>query len=309
MAHLGRSSWTTTSNGAVAIKQAQKHVTLHYPGFGTDSVKTAGWSRERCYQQLRAWRKMHVGSGAYKEVAYNFYALPNGDFVDGRGLRQNGANGTSAANRAGLSIQVLVGDNEDLTAGHVKAVNDCLAYIAKHYPQAVKTLYGHQRWVSTRCPGPKVMAALKAGRFGAGKAPSAPSPGASAPTPSKPAVVGGKLTVDGRWGRETSKALQRFLKGKGHAVGKIDGRMGPKSWRALQEYLRAPYKDGKISRQSYRHTELGNGISPNGWEYTGRKSRGSQAIELLQKWAGASVDGVLYEGTTKAVQRKLNAGG
>ena len=136
-----------------------------------------------------------------------------------------------------------------------------------------------------------------------------PSGGASVPAPSKPAVSGGKLTVDGRWGRETSKALQRFLKGKGHAVGKVDGRIGPKSWRALQEYLRAPYKDGKISRQSYRHTELGNGISPNGWEYTGRKSRGSQAIELLQRWAGASVDGVLYEGTTKAVQRKLNAGG
>ena len=77
----------------------------------------------------------------------------------------------------------------------------------------------------------------------------------------------------------------------------------------MQEYLRAPYKDGKISRQSYRHTELGNGIAPSGWEYTGRKSRGSQTIELLQKWAGASVDGIVGSGTVKALQRKLNAGG
>ena len=166
----------------------------------------------------------------------------------------------------------------------------------------------HKRWTSTECPGNWDLGRLD--RLARGVKPGVSGGGATVPAPKpKPAVQGGKLVVDGRWGVATSKALQRFLKGKGHAVGKIDGRMGPKSWRALQEYLRAPYKDGKISRQSYRHTELGNGISPNGWEYTGRKSRGSQAIELLQKWAGASVDGVLYEGTTKAVQRKLNAGG
>ena len=166
----------------------------------------------------------------------------------------------------------------------------------------------HKRWTSTQCPGNWDLGRLD--RLARGVKPGVSGGGATVPAPKpKPAVQGGKLVVDGRWGVATSKALQRFLKGKGHAVGKIDGRMGPKSWRALQEYLRAPYKDGKISRQSYRHTELGNGISPNGWEYTGRKSRGSQTIELLQKWAGASVDGVLYEGTTKAVQRKLNAGG
>ena len=166
----------------------------------------------------------------------------------------------------------------------------------------------HKDWTSTACPG--VWDIQKLDRLARGVKPGVSGGGATVPAPKpKPAVQGGKLVVDGRWGVATSKALQRFLKGKGHAVGKIDGRMGPKSWRALQEYLRAPYKDGKISRQSYRHTELGNGISPNGWEYTGRKSKGSQAIELLQKWAGASVDGVLYEGTTKAVQRKLNAGG
>src|SRR5690606_37079640 len=158
----------------------------------------------------------------------------------------------------------------------------------------------------TRCPGPYVMKEIPVSAAPA----SAPGGGMSAPKPApKPAVQDGKLVVDGRWGVATSKALQQFLKSKGHNPGAIDGRMGPKSWRVLQEYLRAPYKDGKISRQSYRHTELGNGISPNGWEYTGRKSKGSQTIELLQKWAGASVDGVLYEGTTRAVQRKLNAGG
>ena len=165
----------------------------------------------------------------------------------------------------------------------------------------------HKDWTSTACPG--VWDIQKLDRLARGVKPGIPSGGASVPAPSKPAVSGGKLVVDGRWGVATSKALQRFLKGKGHNPGAIDGRMGPKSWRALQEYLRAPYKDGKISRQSYRHTELGNGIAPNGWEYTGRKSKGSQTIELLQKWAGADVDGTVGSGTVKALQRKLNAGG
>ena len=165
----------------------------------------------------------------------------------------------------------------------------------------------HKDWTSTACPG--VWDIQKLDRLARGVKPGVSGGGATVPAPKpKPAVQGGELVVDGRWGVATSKALQRFLKGKGHAVGKIDGRMGPKSWRALQEYLRAPYKDGKISRQSYRHTELGNGISPNGWEYTGRKSKGSQTIELLQKWAGASVDGIVGSGTVKALQRAINQG-
>lgn len=178
----------------------------------------------------------------------------------------------------------------------------------------LRSVYGniplkrHRDWTSTACPG--VWDIQKLDRLARGVKPGVSGGGASVPAPSKPATKPSSgIAVDGRWGVATSRALQSFLKSKGHNPGAIDGRMGPKSWRALQEYLRAPYKDGKISRQSYRHTELGNGISPNGWEYTGRRSRGSQTIELLQKWAGASVDGVLYEGTTRAVQRKLNAGG
>ena len=166
----------------------------------------------------------------------------------------------------------------------------------------------HRDWTSTACPG--VWDIQKLDRLARGVKPGVSGGGATVPAPKpKPAVKDGKLVVDGRWGVATSKALQRFLKSKGHNPGATDGRMGPKSWRALQEYLRAPYKDGKISRQSYRHTELGNGIAPNGWEYTGRKSRGSQTVELLQKWAGAYVDGTVGSGTVKALQRKLNAGG
>lgn len=82
MAFYSRKHWTSTRNAAVSVKRTQVHATLHYPGFGNKSIRTENWSLERCFQQLRAWRNMHVGSGAYKEVAYNLYALPTGDVAE-----------------------------------------------------------------------------------------------------------------------------------------------------------------------------------------------------------------------------------
>ena len=63
-----------------------------------------------------------------------------------------------------------------------------------------------------------------------------------------------------------------------------------------------------IEHQSYRHTELGNGISPNGWVFSGRKSKGSKTMRRLQARVGVAQDGVVYEGTTKALQKALNGG-
>ena len=159
----------------------------------------------------------------------------------------------------------------------------------------------HKRWTSTQCPGNWDLGRLD--RLARGAKPSVPSGGTSAPKPSKPAVTkDGKLVEDGRWGTATTKALQKAL---GVAQ---DGRAGVDTWKALQKRLGAPYVDGVISRQSYRATELGNGIVPKWWKYTGRKSAGSQTIELLQKRVGVKADGIAYEGTTRALQKALNAG-
>ena len=157
----------------------------------------------------------------------------------------------------------------------------------------------HKDWTSTACPG--VWDIAKIDRLARGVKPGVSGGGASVPAP-KPAVVNGKLTVDGRWGTATTKALQKLL-----GVTQ-DGRAGAETWKALQKRLGAPYIDGEISRQSYKATELGNGIVPKWWKYTGRKSKGSQTIELLQKRVGVKADGVAYEGTTRALQKALNDG-
>src|SRR5699024_5794829 len=118
------------------------------------AVKTAGWSLQRCFNQLRAWRNMHVGSGAYREVAYNLYALPTGDVAEGRGVhRQNGANGTRAANGGGLENQVLKGDSEAVTPKMIGAIFDAMAIAEKANRGIVKRQDGQRHGVSTTGPG------------------------------------------------------------------------------------------------------------------------------------------------------------
>ena len=160
----------------------------------------------------------------------------------------------------------------------------------------------HRRWTSTECPGNWDLGRLD--RLARGVKPGVSGGGTSAPKPSKPASkpAKGKVEVDGRWGRETSKAVQKILGVK------QDGRMGPDTYKALQKHLGGSVIDGLIENQSYRPTELGNGIGPHGWEFTGRGSKGSATIRRLQRHVGVNADGILFEGTTRAVQRAINSG-
>ena len=167
----------------------------------------------------------------------------------------------------------------------------------------------HRDWTSTACPG--VWDIAKIDRLARRSKPSVPSVstgGASVPAPKPKPAAPGKLVEDGRWGTATTSALQRLLNSKTGSKLKIDGRTGPETWKALQRHLGHPVVDGVIEHQSYRHTELGNGISPNGWVFSGRKSKGSKTMRRLQARVGVAQDGVVYEGTTKALQKALNSG-
>lgn len=145
--------------------------------------------------------------------------------------------------------------------------------------------------------GPDTVAALKKAQKAASKPAAKPA--------SKPASKGiAPLVVDGKLGKRSAVALQLFLNSRGANL-KVDGKIGSKTWEALQHYLKAPFKDGKISRQSHKASKIGDAIT-QGWEYTGPNSKGSQAIKLLQKWVGVKADGIVGPDTVKALQRKLN---
>ena len=302
-----RSAWTNKPNNSVSFKGPQTSTTFHYPGFGNAALQTKNWSLQKCFNQIRTWEGQHQARGS-KNIEYNFFVLPTGDVVEGRGFRQSGANGTSAANRYSISVQVLIGDNEPLNSKFLKGIAEVLKLIKTQQPQALNKFYPHKHWVGTRCPGPAIEAALKNGTINKNMtgSVSVPAAGTSAPKPAskpaaKPSTTSKKLKVDGRFGKETVKEIQRRL---GVAV---DGRAGKSTWTALQKKKGMRIVDGIISKQSYKAEELGNGIVPGKyWNYTGRRSTGSNLIRAIQKDLGVAQDGILYTGTIKALQTKLN---
>lgn len=133
MPFQARAAWTTRPNRAVATKRRQRHLTWHYPGFGTDSVKTASCKRSRCLSQIDTWEKQHQARGS-KNIEYNLFACSHGDLIEGRGNRQNDANGTSASNREGMSCQVLIGDYEPVTTEHRSAMRKADAWAEGKHP-------------------------------------------------------------------------------------------------------------------------------------------------------------------------------
>lgn len=209
--------------------------------------------------------------------------------------------GNSRANHTQIGIEL--DPNASRRASTEKTAAALIADLRGEYGDL--PLSPHKRWTSTQCPGNWDLDSLD--RLARGKQPVVGKP-------SKPAVVkpvsSGKLAVDGRLGTATSKDIQRALNAspKTKRKLKIDGRLGPDSYKSLQEHLDGNVIDGLIENQSYKPTELGNGVGPHGWEYTGRGSSGSATIRRLQRHVGVEADGILYEGTTAALQKALNAG-
>ena len=89
-----------------------------------------------------------------------------------------------------------------------------------------------------------------------------------------------KLTIDGQWGKSTTKRLQQIF---GTPV------------------------DGIVSNQLLSYKDDNPGLL-SGWEWEEAPKGGSQLIKALQKWAGMAVsarDGMIGPATIKALQKKL----
>lgn len=210
--------------------------------------------------------------------------------------------GNRNANRRTIGIEC----RPEMSDGDFETVAQLIADLRATYGNL--PLYPHKHWTNTACPGRWASNLSRLSKRadeirGGSKTQTKPAK----PTP-QPTT---KVDEDGRLGTQTVKALQRFLNKK--VSGKdiaVDGRAGAATWRKLQTYLKAPYVDGIISRQSYTAKALGNGIvAGKTWGYTGRGSKGSQTVKLLQKLIGVTADGVWGPNTTKALQRYLNREG
>ena len=292
-----REKWDTqgVAAGVHAYDAPVKGIYLHWPG-SSDSFK--GKSPEEIATVLRGYRRDHIVGNGWRDIAYGAAVDSEGRTYELRGLDMEvGSNGGDTSNSEAGSILFLLGTREVPTAEMIKGANGLLAQYADRYGKGY--LRGHRQSpdAKTSCPGTRIMGLIEDGSL------SWDGSKAAVTAPSKISDSGADHVVeDGRAGTDTIGELQRRLGVK------ADGRAGEDTWTALQKELDAPYEDGKISRQSHKAESLGNGIvdRKSAWEYTGPNSEGSQTVELLQKAVGVKPDGVWFEKTTLALQRKMN---
>ena len=306
---IPRGEWLGVSKAGPVLAdnpdRVQTEIYIHYPG----QAATIGAASEASTKaRLSGYYRSHV-SGEYTDIAYNLAVDQSGNVWELRGVdRQSGANGGTVSNRRGQSILVLVGNDEAPSSAALAGIEDAIKRVRAVHPGASKVL-GHQESpdASTACPGATLMALIRAGKIGTGT-PAEGAPVVKSPAPAKSA---GKVTEDGRLGRETATAIQVVLNASPKTKRTLvtDGRLGTNTYKSIQEHLGGNVIDGVIENQSYRPEELGNGVGPHGWEFTGRGSKGSATVRRIQRHVGVKdVDGILYEGTTKALQRALNGG-
>lgn len=105
------------------------------------------------------------------------------------------------------------------------------------------------------------------------------SGGSSAPSPSKPAPSSGKIAVDGKWGRATTRKAQQVF---------------------------GTVQDGIISNQPYSNrTYLPNAFTSS-WQFkTGGYSQGSNLIRAIQNRIGTKADGFFGPNSVKKLQHFL----
>lgn len=97
------------------------------------------------------------------------------------------------------------------------------------------------------------------------------------PTESKPAS--NKIDEDGEWGRATTRAAQRVF---------------------------CTTIDGIVSRQIAKYRSYMPNCLTSSWDFrSSGYSSGSALIKAIQRWCGASADGLCGPGTIKALQKKL----
>lgn len=97
-------------------------------------------------------------------------------------------------------------------------------------------------------------------------------------TSSGSSSTGSKITVDGEWGKNTTKLAQKVF---GTEV------------------------DGIVSNQFSAYKSQNSGLLTESWEFESKPSGYSPLVKAIQKWCGATQDGHIGPDTIKKMQKKL----
>ena len=221
-------------------------------------------------------RYLHNGAGG-RTVGWHF-TVDDTQFIQHLPTNESGwhaGDGNGAGNRQSIGIEICENSDGDFD----KAVENAQRLITKlmgKHGIPLDNVVPHKHWSGKNCPRKLLdswddfIAGIKGGSLASAK-PTQPKPESK---PKKTSARKENLTVDGKWGKDTTRALQRAL---GTPV------------------------DGIISRQprnSVTQALYGGTVSFG-------SGNGSPMVRALQRKVGAGVDGKLGPDTVRRLQRHL----
>lgn len=199
----------------------------------------------------------------------NYYSWHCGD--------GKGRYGISNSNSIGIEV---VSSGAEFTDAQKKALRELVPWLMAQYGVAADNVVRHYDASRKTCPAPYAGSAAKDAKW---KELRAYITGVEdKPTESKPAAKAAareSLAVDGLWGKDTTKALQRAL---GTTV------------------------DGIVSNQYASYKAKNPGLLASSWEWESSPGRnGSEMVKALQRKLGVTADGFIGPNTIRALQHRL----
>jgi hypothetical protein len=139
-------------------------VTVHWFGSPKAAASHAG-----CDDLLRGVQKGHMAPGGLgvpdggSDIGYNHAVCPHGTVYELRGFGvKTGANGTAEGNAKHCAIVYMAGVGDPFTEAGKVGLNFLISEWRKR--GAGTAVSPHARWTGSSCPGPDILAWLKAGR-------------------------------------------------------------------------------------------------------------------------------------------------
>ena len=234
----------------------------HYDGNNQGLAKK---KHSACVEYWKSTRKFHMGPRrGWNDIGYSFAICPHGRVMEGRGFGVAQA-AQPGGNATWTSVTFMSGPDEEPTEKQIEAYRELRSWLrSEHGVGAAER--PHLDFVSTSCPGPKILPLVRSGKLRAETKPSPPArPGKPAPT--FPLPIGHWLGVEdsnsrnhsGFWTKDVKhiNALRARLKERGWSISatgrfdkkleatikkfqaqkgiRIDGLVGVKTWRLIWE--------------------------------------------------------------------------
>lgn len=165
MTRYSRADWGAAPprGGPGALDKGRvEGLAFHWPGMATPRR-----GRAQVAQALRAWQRYHQGTHGWSDIAYQEAWDQDGNVWTLRGFgTQSGANGNTDLNERFGAVLLVLAPGEAPSPAMLETGRRRVATFRKRYPGARRLVgHGQIRPGGTACPGPHVLAALRAGAF------------------------------------------------------------------------------------------------------------------------------------------------